>query len=356
MADIENTIPLAASVTIPLVFTLAPLLGIILLLSSPNLLDKFARPTLALPSLSNRSNQQSLANDEKSGGQTRDPVQVMASKKSSTSITIKPLLETAQAITNHNKKLVRREEFGIAPRPSQESEASAAGLRNLFAGKGSKTSGSTAVDAHLDPAQSTEAKEELQQQCPRWVSPFRYCALMAVASVTCGVVYLNLSGQSSSKALEIALGLSLTLIPIFASFSVILSSSKFKTSSSISHLLKSGQHSDGYWMALSAAATISAICFSVLGAYVSCYIPLGVSAFCLLVFTAATVSSLRRAGDHGAIKLPVKQSKRSTTSFFSGQILNNSVLSSKRGRQNSEPMEMIRENSWLSEYGRSFSG
>jgi len=288
------SLPLAVSATVPTLLGIVPLVLVLTMLAIPTFRRKYLSSQLALPSFPNLaipSNRTKTSNNN--GGH----------KTSKTSLNIRPLLLGDRA------KMVRREDFGMPPRPSEESDV---GFRAIFRGSAEPRKESQKVSG-----EGTENRSEA------WVIPLVGMVIAGLITVISGVLYLSLSRSQSSNALNIAYATTVASLPIMgvtlASPSAVQSLSKIAPRSLI---------------AIGVGITVGVSC---LAAFVSLYTVLGISGVCLVVLTTAIcrrTEVIRRLLGKNRIELPTDEQE------------------SKAGRVNTgedDIEEMRPDSSWLTE-------
>lgn len=304
----ENFIlPLAVSTALPTLLAIVPLAFVLAVLCVPTLRNKYLSSNLALPSFpaSNGGNQHNKSSSDNRNG---------PNKASKSSLNLRPLLLGSKA------KMVRREDFGMPPRPSEESET---GFRAIFRGS-------------QEPRKASRKPQEEDEHASsdgqgRWVQPYIGMIVAGLTNVVSGVSYLALLDSGSLKALDIALAMSITSLPFMA---VTLAAPY-----AIASLAKV---SPRLLIIASLAISLGTSC---LGAFVSLYIPLAISGACLVVVTAVMLKKsgiVRRLLGKNRIELPAdgKEGKRRPVN----------------GVQVEEEIEEMRSNnSWLTERGESGS-
>lgn len=304
MAD-NFTLPLAVSTALPMLLAIVPLALVLAVLSIPTLRNKYLDSDLALPSFpgSNGANDHNKSSSTNRNG---------PNKASKSSLNLRPLL------LGNKAKMVRREDFGMPPRPSEESET---GFRAIFRGSQEPRKVSRKPQEEEDEHASSDGQG-------RWVQPYIGMIVAGLITVVSGVLHLTLLDSGSPKALDIALAMSITSLPFMA---VTLAAPY-----AIASLAKV---SPRLLIIASLAISLGTSC---LGAFVSFYIPLAISGACLVVLTAVILKKsgiVRRILGKNRIELPAdgKERKRSPAN----------------GVQVEEEIEEMRsDNSWLTERGQ----
>ena len=193
-------------------------------------------------------------------------------------------------MTSDRKKMVRREDFGISPRPSEEHDAR---LRGLFKGSNEPRIGGQGGLALTDTHGGKRDDAELA-----WIKPTLAMITATGISVISGVLYLSLSGKNSSRALEIALAISLTCLPFTCVTYTIYHTTSFlaNVSSAIPALL-------GY---------LATIAVSVLSAFVSMYIAVAFSGTALAFLTLLVITRTKiwdKLRGRRGIELPLDEKR-----------------------------------------------
>jgi len=193
-------------------------------------------------------------------------------------------------MTSDRRKMVRREDFGISPRPSEEHDAR---LRGLFRGSNEPRAGGQGGLTSTDKAGGNGDDAECG-----WIKPMLALMAAAATSVISGVLYLSLSGSTSNEALDIALAISVSCLPFTSVICTVYYTTSFLSdvSSAVSVLL-------------GLAATIGV---SVLSAYVSLYIAVAVSGVALVVLTSLVITKTKicdKLRGRRGIQLPLDEKK-----------------------------------------------
>ena len=239
------SLPLAVSATVPTLLGIMPLVLVLTMLVVPIFRRKYLSSQLVLPSFPNLaipSNRTKPFNNDNGGNKT-----------SKTSLDIRPLLLGDRA------KMVRREDFGMPPRPSEESDV---GFRAIFRGSAEPRKVSLKVSG-----EGSEIRSEA------WVMPLVGMVIAGLITVISGVLYLSLHRSQSSSALNIAYATTVASLPIMA---VTLASPP-----AVQSLSKIAPRS---LIFIGVGITLGVSC---LAAFVSLYIVLGISGACLIVLTFA---------------------------------------------------------------------
>jgi hypothetical protein len=298
-------LPLVLTTTIPLVLGLLPILLILIALIHPATRSRLTTTSISLPTLSSI---------------TKRPA--TTTKKASK---IRPLLLSAQGVANVRKKMVRREDFGMTPRPSMDGDSG--GLRGMF---GSVTPGQV-VEAEVQKAETeTENGKEMM------VRNLKVTTIMASAAIISGVLYLVFEPKTSSKAVQIALSFSILSLPLTIGclFLTYLTPSLSALSFPV----------------LSGSIFIPTIALATISAFTSLYLTLALPLIPLLSLSALAL--YRQSSRPGRIRLSYAEGekKRGLFSGQTGRILGLGV--STRGREGE--MEVMRpDSSWLTESGKS---
>jgi hypothetical protein len=306
MAD-NFTLPLAVSTALPTLLAVVPLALVLTVLSIPTLRNKYLSSNLALPSFpaSKAGNDHNIPSSTNRNG---------SNKASKSSLNLRPLL------LGNKAKMVRREDFGMPPRPSEESET---GFRAIFRGS-------------QEPRKASRKPQDEEEHASsdgqgRWVQPYIGMIVAGLITVVSGVLYLALLDSGSPKALDIALAMSITSLPFMA---VTLAAPY-----AIASLAKVSPR-----ILIIASLAIS-LGISCLGAFVSLYIPLAISGACLVVLTAVILKKsgiVRRLLGKNRIELPADGKERKRSPANGVQV-------------EEEIEEMQSNNSWLAERGESGS-
>jgi hypothetical protein len=283
MSDTAFTLPLVVSTTIPLFLGILPLVIISVALLQPairsHLKPKHRLPTD--PSFRSKSiiNKHSTANSR-----STEP------RPSKSSLNLRPLFLSAQAMTSDRKKMVRREDFGISPRPREEHDAR---IRGLFRGSNEPRAGGQGALVSTD-----KVLGKLDDGECRWIKSVLAIIVVAGTTVISGVLYLSLSGSTSNKALDIALAISITCLPFTC-----VTYAVYDTTSLISNV------SSTMPVLLGLAASVG---ISSLSAYVSMYIAIAVSGVALVVLTLLVIAKTKiwdKLRGRRGIQLPLDEKK-----------------------------------------------
>jgi hypothetical protein len=311
MPDTAFTLPLIVSTTIPIVLGILPLIIVSLILLHPTLRSRLASKHRLPTDPSFRPTMTANKKTTTRNNRSTDP------RPSKSSLNLRPLLLSARAMTSDRNKMVRREDFGISPRPSEEHDAR---LRGLFRG-----SSEPRIAGQGEIHSAAKGGEKRVDGKSGWIKSALGFVVAGGMSIISGILYLSLAGSTSVKTLNIALAVSITSLPFVSIIYTIQYTTTFASTYSATTLFL--------------LAGICTIGTSALSAYVSIYIAVALSGAALMGLTLVVIAKtniLDKVRGRRRIQLP---------------------LDEKKGRREEEAEEMDRrETSWLTENSKLLIG